>query len=118
MKRVLALVLGLAACGHLETHVLALRELPPPAAALPRLFLEGQCPTQPFYETALVQAMAFDTDATEAALSRALAERGQALGCDALVRVSFAVSTSRGHAYGVCVRWSPTRALPDTDAAH
>jgi hypothetical protein len=101
------LLIGLAGCGHTEVHEVVLRAPSAPTAS-PEIYMEDQQPARPYYEVAMVQALGYGSDANLGELTNALAKRGAQLGCDALVRVRVDLGISRGHGFGVCVRWSPT----------
>jgi hypothetical protein len=99
-------------CGYVEMHEAVLRPTAPRSGPV-ELYVADQRPPRAFYEVALVEAFGYGTDADVEDLTAALHARGQALGCDALLRVHFDLGRSMAHAYGVCVRWSqPVEAVP------
>ena len=96
----------LAGCGHTETHAALLRAPQPATAGKVELYVADQAgPTRPFYELAIVQAIGFGSAANPEDVTRSLTEKGAALGCDAVVRVSIDVGYTRAHAAGVCVKY-------------
>ena len=96
----------LTGCGHTETHVAMLRAPQPRTGRAVELYLADQAvPARAFYDIAMVQAVGFGTDATPEDVTRGLADKAAALGCDAVVRVSVDVGYSRAHAAGVCVKY-------------
>lgn len=98
---------GLLGCGHVELHEIVLRAPEPPAAPA-QVYFVGQSPGRPYDEVALLQAIGWGDDADMEDLARALSVRAGRLGCDAVVRVHVDQGWTRAHAFGVCVRWSPT----------
>lgn len=110
MRRVVALALAsfaLVACGHTEVHSFLVRPAEAPAPRDPDLYFEGRGPQRPVYEIALVQVLGFGADADPDDVAAALAARGKALGCDAIVRVRIDQGATRTHGFGVCVRYAP-----------
>lgn len=105
---VLALTGMLSGCGYVEMHEAVLRPTTGPASKPVELYVEAQSPNRPYYEVALVEAFGYGSDADLEDLTAALQSRGQALGCDGLLRVHFDMGRSMAHGYGVCVRWSQT----------
>ncbi len=114
---------GLAGCGHIETHVAMLRAPQPRTTHAVELYLADQAvPARPFYDIAIVQSVGFGTEATPEEVTHGLTEKAEALGCDAVVRVFIDVGYSRAHAAGVCVKYlgdapegapaAPTPVLP------
>ncbi len=101
----LALAVFATGCGYVEMHDAVLRPPSAPTAKV-ELYVGEQTPGRPFYEVALVQVYGYGSEADVENMSRALEERGRALGCDALLRTHFDMGRSIGHGYGVCVRWS------------
>ena len=105
----LALAFGgvaLAGCGHTEAHAALLRAPQPATTGNVELYVVDQAmPTRPFYEIAMVQAIGFGADANPEDVTRALAAKAAALGCDAVVRVSIDLGYTRAHASGVCVKY-------------
>lgn len=115
------LAVGVAGCGHSETHVAMLRAPQPSTGHAVELYLADQAsPARPFFDIAIVQAVGFGTDATPEAVARALTDKAATLGCDAVVRTSIDVGYSRAHAAGVCVKFladGPPGPLPVLPAA-
>jgi len=127
----LALALGgvaLAGCGHTETHAALLRAPQPARAGDVELYVVDQAmPTRQFYEIAMVQAIGFGADANPEDVTKALATKAAALGCDAVVRVSIDLGYTRAHASGVCVKYfgpavegdaAPRPVLPTSSGAN
>lgn len=113
MKRLAALLPLLAvACGggYTESHEVILREIPPPTGRQPELYFNERQPSQDYYDVALIQIVGYGSDSELDDLSHALLARGAQLGCDAVVRVHVDIGYSRGHAFGVCVRYTGTPA--------
>jgi hypothetical protein len=105
------LALLLTACGgYTESHEVVLREVPPPTGRRPELYFDGRQPDQGYYDVALIQIVGYGGDAELEDVTRALVARGGELGCDAILRVHVDVGYSKGHAYGVCVRYAGTPA--------
>lgn len=101
--------LGAAGCGHTDVYTAQLRTGNAPARDRADLYVGDQAAPKPFYEVALVQVVGFGNEANMESVSRALAARGGALGCDALVKVSIDTGSALAHGYGVCVRYlTPT----------
>jgi hypothetical protein len=105
---VASLALGVVACGHVDTHEVILRAPAPPSAEPVQVYFLGRSPERAYYEVALLQAVGYGDAESLEAVVRALGERAARIGCDALVRVHVDQGWSRTHAFGVCVRWSPT----------
>ena len=112
----LALALGLAACGYTETHEVSLRAASPPTGRPVEVYMFGQTPPRPFYEVALLQVVGHGADANLEDVIRALTGRAASLGCDALVRIQVDQGYSLTHGFGVCVRWAGAAAPPPLDA--
>jgi hypothetical protein len=114
VKRALVLSLLLVACGHTDVHELLLRDpAPREPPREPVVFMEGHRPSRPFYEMALLQVAGFGNEADARSVLGALTARAKELGCDAVVRVSTVLGQTRGHAFGVCVRFvDPPQAAP------
>jgi hypothetical protein len=115
----------LAGCGHMEAHEALLRAPEPPTGRPVELYLADQAiPERPFYEIALVQAIGFGTEARPEDVAKALTERAERLGCDAVVRAFIDQGYSRAHASGVCVKWlgpgpaAPSPLLPPNPEAN
>ena len=100
--------LGGMGCGHVELHELVMRAPEPPASRPAAIYFAGRMPDRPYYDVALLQAVGYGDDANMEDVARALALRGARLGCDAIVKVRVDQGWARAHAFGVCVRWSPT----------
>ena len=97
---------ALAGCGHTETHAALLRAPQPARTGDVELYVVDQAmPTRRFYEIAMVQAIGFGADANPEDVTKALASKAAALGCDAVVRVSIDLGYTRAHASGVCVKY-------------
>ena len=97
----------LAGCGHTETHAALLRAPQPATTGSVELYVVDQAaPTRPFYEIALVQAIGFGADANPEDVTKGLATKAAALGCDAVVRVYIDMGYTRAHAAGVCVKYT------------
>jgi hypothetical protein len=128
VKRALALLAllgGVAGCGHTETHQAMLRNAEPPTGRNVEVYMADQpLPPRPAYEIAIVQAIGFGTEAHPEDVVKALTDKAGRLGCDAVLRVVVDQGYSRTHASGVCVRWlaagpaAPTPALPPAAAAN
>lgn len=103
----LALALGgLTGCrGHVETHAVLLRAPVPGPSSRVEVYVVGQAPARRFYEMGFVQAVGFADTANPEDLVRGLVQKGQELGCEAVVRVQVDVGYTKAHASGVCVRW-------------
>ncbi len=100
------LVAGLAGChGHVDTHAVLLRAPVPSAGSRVEVYVVGQTPPRRFYEMGFVQAVGFADTANPEELVRGLVQKGQELGCEAVVRVQVDVGYTKAHASGVCVRW-------------
>lgn len=127
MKR---LLLGLAltalpACGHVETHEAMLHAAAPRAGSPVELYMADQpLPSRAFTEIAIVQAVGFGNKAEPEELAAALTARAAELGCDAVIRAAIDLGYSRGHAAGVCVRFTgpgpaaPAPVLPHRSGAN
>ncbi|MGH7285124.1 MAG: hypothetical protein ACRELY_26675 [Polyangiaceae bacterium] len=99
-----------AGCGSTEVHQILLREPTMQSRGQIEVYVVGGTPPRrPFYEVAYVQAIGHGSDADVEDVTRALANRGARLGCDAIVRVHVELGTTRAHASGVCVSWLPVR---------
>jgi hypothetical protein len=105
IRRALAAMLLLTACGHTEVHTMMLRPPEGPAPRDPELYFEGRGPARPLYEIALVQVLGFGGDANPDDVAAALVARGKLLGCDAIVRARIDQGATRTHGFGVCVRY-------------
>ncbi len=112
MKRLAALVslLAIACGGYTEAHEVVLREIPPPTGQQPELYFNERQPSQGYYDVALIQIVGYGGDAQLEDVTRALLARGAQLGCDAVLRVHVDIGYSKGHAFGVCVRYTGTPA--------
>ena len=108
VSAVLALSLGLllVGCGHTESHVAMFRNAENPPARVD-LYVAEQKVERPYYEIALVQAIAWGDDKDVEHLAQELRDKAQSLGCDGVVRVQSDVGYTRAHAAGVCVRFLP-----------
>jgi hypothetical protein len=109
MRRVLALAVAstaLVACGHTEVHSFLLRPAEAQTSREPEIYFEGRGPQRAVYEIALLQVLGFGSDADPDDVAAALASRGKALGCDAIVRVRIDQGAMRMHGFGVCVRYA------------
>lgn len=99
--------LAAAGCGSTEVHQVLLREpTMQPAPAIEMYVVGGKPPARPYYEVALLQAIGHGSDADVEDVTRAIANRGARLGCDAVVRVHVELGNTRAHASGVCVNWA------------
>jgi hypothetical protein len=110
----LALLIALCSCGSVETHRYATA---PPRASTEDAAVVPDVPARPFVEAGFVQAIAYGTEAVPAAVTRALAREGRAMGCDAVVRTRIDEAPGMLHASGVCARWVvqlPQEAAPAT----
>jgi hypothetical protein len=112
VKRLAALlpVLAVACGGYTESHEVVLRELPPPTGRQPELYFNERQPSQGYYDVALIQIIGYGGDSQLDDLTHALVGRGAQLGCDAIMRIHVDIGYSKGHAYGVCVRFTGTPA--------
>jgi hypothetical protein len=97
----------LAGCGYTETHEVVLRQPSAPSGHAVEVYMNGQVPSRPFYEVALLQVLGHGADANLEDVVKALTKRAQAFGCDAVVRIQVDQGYSLTHAFGVCVRWAP-----------
>lgn len=97
--------LSLAGCGSTELHEVLLRRPTGAPHGEVELYVVGRPPSRPYYEVALLQAIGHGTQADVPDVTNALARRGQALGCDAVVGIHVELGSTRAHATGVCVMW-------------
>jgi hypothetical protein len=109
----------------METHQAMLRNAEPPTGRPVELYMADQPPpARPFYEIALVQAIGFGGDAHPEEVAKALSDKAERLGCDAVLRTFIDLGYSRAHASGVCVKWlgpgpsAPTPVLPPDPGAN
>jgi hypothetical protein len=98
----LGLALCLAGCGSVERHHFATG---PVAAPTTDVLVTSDVPTRSFVEVGFVQAIAYGSEASPGAVTRALAREGGGMGCDAVVRARIDEAPAMLHAAGVCVRW-------------
>lgn len=112
-------------CGHAETHQAMLRAPERPTGKTVELYMADRPnPTRPFYEIALVQAIGFGSQAHPEEIARALTDKAEQLGCDAVLRTFIDQGYTRAHASGVCVKWlgpgpaAPAAILPPDPGAN
>ncbi|HVJ91617.1 MAG TPA: hypothetical protein VM580_17560 [Labilithrix sp.] len=112
-----ACVVAMVGCGHLETHHATLREPEAPTGRRVELYMADQAlPARPYYEVALVQAIGFGNEAHPEDVAKGLSDKAASLGCDAVLRVFIDQGYSRAHAAGVCVKWlGPGPAAPEPE---
>lgn len=101
-----AAALVLSGCGYTELHEVVLRQPSGPTGHTVEVYLGAQRPPRPFYEVALLQAIAHGSDANLGDLVKALTARAGVLGCDAIVRVQIDQGYSIAHGFAVCAKYA------------